>query len=372
MIHRILHIRADGSIENPIGGSVQVIKSYINYTESQEINNYLMLVCDTPQLGDVYLDFFDFPMDRVILIKDFTISSFLKISFWKKLKKVIQENSIDLIHSHAYKADVIAVILGWITNRRIISTVHGYNPASPSAKSNIIWFFFRNIWYLFDQVILVSKSLLSIPIFKRLNNKGKVRIVENSLPLSSPRKKVIPQQGDQFRLVSIGRLSYEKNQILLCEALAVIAPERNFKCYLVGDGPERNNIEEFIHEASLQDHIELVGFQRDTSTYYDLADVVVIPSLHETSSLVMLEAIAAICPIIASRIGLMKELLSDGAGLLFENNNKLDLIEKINFAMDHPDELKQIAKEAHQIVQDRFSMEENYKGLISIYDQAID
>lgn len=372
MKRRILHIRADGSINNPVGGSVQVIKSYINATESHHIENYLLLVCDTVQLGDVYIDFFDLPKNKVILIADFSTRSFFRLSFWKKLRNIINLNGIELIHSHAYKADFIAILLGWITNKRVISTVHGFNPASPSLKSKVIWFFFRNIWYLFDKVILVSKTLLSIPIFDRLNKKGKIEIVENSIltPLNINKRSQL--SGDPFTLVSIGRLSYEKNHILLCEALANLPTEREFKCYLVGDGPQRKRIEKFIAKFNLQDSIVLVGFQQDTSIYYGLADVVVIPSLNETFSLVMLEAMSLSCPIIASRIGQMNDLLRDGAGMLFDNNNKFDLIDKIQYAMDHPDELKQIAEKALHIFQKHFSSRDNYRKLISIYDHLID
>jgi glycosyltransferase involved in cell wall biosynthesis len=194
---------------------------------------------------------------------------------------LINENRIDIIHSHSYKADFITVLIKWLSGKKIVATIHGFNPASVSIKSRLIWIFFRYIWLFFDQVILVSEVMLKIRIFKLLDKLGKVNIIENFIPELPLRQSTNDLENKIFTIVSIGRLAYEKNQILLCKALKLISTERNFQCYLVGDGPERKKIKKYINEEGLNERIKLVGFQSDVVIYYGCADVVVIPSLYE-------------------------------------------------------------------------------------------
>jgi L-malate glycosyltransferase len=363
---RVLHVRADISAVNPIAGSIRMIKNYIHLSDQAVVEPYILLVCKEKESGEILRNFFQIPAERLLLIANFSNHDLFKITFWKKIICFIKKNRIDIIHSHSYKADFITILLKIFIDKKIISTVHGYNPASNRIKSRIIWFFYKHIWYLFDYTILVSEALLGINTFKRLNQQGKLVVAPNFIPeFSTTRKKT--HRNSIFTIICIGRLSYEKNQILLCKAIKEITPHNNIKCLLIGDGSERANIERYIEKAGIQEYVYVCGYKENVITYYQEADLLVIPSLSEGLPLVLLEAMSLKCPIVAANIGQMGKILPDGNGLLFEKNNHEDLAKVISFSMDNEEKLGKMADNAYKYYKEHFSVEAGISVVYSVY-----
>jgi glycosyltransferase involved in cell wall biosynthesis len=78
-------------------------------------------------------------------------------------------------------------------------------------------------------------------------------------------------------------------------------------------------------------------------------------------------------PVIASRIGALAELVEEGVtGLLFEPGNAVDLSHKMQWAMDHADEMRRMGLAARDHYVNYFTAEKNYEQLLSIYRDAID
>ncbi len=366
MNRRILHIRADTDALNPIEGATRMIQNYIHYADCAGFESYLLLICSGP---DAQRAFTGIPPERLLLITDFSNRSLLKFSFWKKIISFIQENCIGILHSHSYKADLIAVMLKPFTRSRIVSTVHGYNPASERLKSRLLWQVYRNLWYFFDHVIVVAPAMLKIPVFKRLNKLGRITIVRNFIPGFSGIKRRPTPSGSPFTFLCIGRLSAEKNQILLCQAIKELHPGRELRCVLVGNGSQRAQIEQYITENNLDQQIILAGFQPEVLPFYLQADALVIPSLFEGLPLVLIEAMSLKCPVIAVDIGEIHDLLKDDSGLLFKRDSLESLVEKLCYAMDHPKELKTMAEKAYTIYQEIFSPADSARALLAVYER---
>jgi len=345
-----------------------MIKNYISYSNPSVVDNYILLICNNRELGGLLKSFFEMPDGKVLLLCDYSNRSLLKASFWKKITTFIRKNQIDIVHSHVYKADFIALILKLLLGIKIVSTVHGYNPASNRLKSRVIWLFYRMIWFFFDKVILVSEAMLGIGIFSRLHKKGRVDVMRNFIP--EFQASYVGQERDNplFTIICIGRLAYEKNQMLLCKALSRLESQAEFQCLLIGDGPERPGIERFVMESNLQGKIKILGFEWDVFRYYQMADVCVIPSLHEGLALVMLEAMSQKCPIVAADISEIHVALKDGNGLLFERDNPDDLARKIRFAMKNTQDLALMAEKAYLTFKERYSVDASIRVLHSVYE----
>jgi glycosyltransferase involved in cell wall biosynthesis len=370
MPHHILHIRADTSSINPIEGVIRVIKNYIHYSDSSDFESKLLLISQDLTQNDIENYFTDIRPEQLLLIGGFSNRDLFTITFWKKLIRLVKDNHIEILQSHSYKSDLITLFLKLFTNTKIISTVHGYNPASDRVKSRIFWGFYRKLWYFFDHIIVVAQAMLEIPVFKRLNQHGKVSVVQNFLsefPVSNGHQDIFT---DSFTIICIGRLAPEKNQILLCQALKEIQSEKTFKCFIIGDGPERTKIEHYVRFANLEQQIELTGFQSDVLSYYQKADVLVIPSRYEGLPLSLLEAMSLKIPIIATDIGEIHSILQDGKGLLFERDNLSDLVDKLSFAMVHQRELAQMAEKAFNFYQDNFSPQASIQALLNAYEDV--
>ena len=120
---------------------------------------------------------------------------------------------------------------------------------------------------------------------------------------------------DDVRVVlAVGRLSSEKGHIDLIEGTALLRTAdaaAQFRVVIVGDGPERKMLESRLQELGLGDHVLLVGQQHNVRPYYAIADILVLPSHSEGSPNVLLEAMAAGVPIVATAVGGTVELVCD-------------------------------------------------------------
>ncbi len=115
-------------------------------------------------------------------------------------------------------------------------------------------------------------------------------------------------------LLSVGRLSHEKGHADLIKAFAIIrksAPSAALRLVVVGDGPERPQIEGLCRSLGLEETVILAGQQDDVNPYYALADVFVLPSHSEGSPNVLLEAMAAGVPVVATAVGGIPEIVTN-------------------------------------------------------------
>ena len=152
--------------------------------------------------------------------------------------------------------------------------------------------------------------------------------------------------GNYF--IYIGRLDYLKG----VNTLASVAASCSSKIKMVGDGPEydklsKNKNIEILHKKP---HEEIINYIKNCIA-------LVFPSiLYETFGLSIIEAFACGKPVIASRLGTMKELIEDGkTGLLFEPGNSDDLKSKIIWAVEHREQMKEMGKNARKEFEKKYT-----------------
>jgi glycosyltransferase involved in cell wall biosynthesis len=169
----------------------------------------------------------------------------------------------------------------------------------------------------------------------------------------------------------VGRLSPEKGVQTLLRAWRSL---RGVPLKIVGDGPLRAEVEAFVRREGLTE-VELPG-RRPREEVFRLmqeARVLVFPSeWYEGFGMTIAEAFACGLPVIASRLGAMAEIVDDGrTGLLFEPGNPQDLAAKVEWAWNHPNKMKEMAREARREYEEKYTAERNYEMLMAIYQQAI-
>ena len=116
-------------------------------------------------------------------------------------------------------------------------------------------------------------------------------------------------------MLSVGRLSQEKGHADLLEALALLRkaePAADFRVVIAGEGPERGRLERLRKYLGLDGMVLLPGQQADVRAFYGLANMVALPSHSEGSPNVLLEAMSAGLPIVATNAGGIVEIASDG------------------------------------------------------------
>jgi glycosyltransferase involved in cell wall biosynthesis len=104
-------------------------------------------------------------------------------------------------------------------------------------------------------------------------------------------------------IVSLGRLHPVKGHRHLLEAIDELVNSRghsDLTLHLIGDGPERVPLEQFVHARGLTEHVDFVGFVQNPFPYLKHADLYCLPSLYEGLPLALVEALACRVPVIAT------------------------------------------------------------------------
>ncbi len=168
-------------------------------------------------------------------------------------------------------------------------------------------------------------------------------------------------------ILTVGRLSKEKGQADLLRAFAQLHQrDASLRLMFVGDGPERISLELLTDELKVRDVVRFAGQQADVRPYYAIAGVFALPSESEGSPNVLLEALAAGVPVVASRVGGIPEMVEDGTeALLVPARDVQALGQALQRALTDT-ELRRKLRDAAPAVVSRHSPEEYFRSIRSI------
>ena len=174
-----------------------------------------------------------------------------------------------------------------------------------------------------------------------------------------------PAGGNRKGFLFVGRLSPEKGVDVL---VAAVKETKGVNVRVAGSGTESTKLENV-------EGLYALGALPSARIHEEMnkAIAVVVPSIcFETFGMVAVEAFASATPVIASRIGVLPNLVTDGiTGLLFEPGNASDLSQKLLWAQQHPDQMAQMGRNARTLYEAKFTAEQNYRQLMVIYEDAI-
>ena len=177
-------------------------------------------------------------------------------------------------------------------------------------------------------------------------------------------------------ILSVGRLSKEKAHIDLLAAfkrLRETNPEINCKLIIAGDGPERARLEAAAESFGLKERIVFTGQVRNVQTFYAAADVFALPSHSEGSPNVLLEAMAAQLPIVATAVGGVPEIVEDNvSALLVPSNDSPALAVTISRLLTDSELARRLTTNASALVITKHSPEQYVRSLVEIYQAVID
>ena len=159
----------------------------------------------------------------------------------------------------------------------------------------------------------------------------------------------------EFLLAHLSNFRPVKRVGDVVEVFARIARQLPARLLLIGDGPDRSLAEHLARQYGVRDRIHFLGKQDNVNELLPLADLMLMPSEMESFGLAALEAMASSVPAIATRVGGVPELISDGVdGRLFPVGDVEAMAAAAIDLLGHPDELASMAVRARKTAQDRF------------------
>jgi glycosyltransferase involved in cell wall biosynthesis len=176
----------------------------------------------------------------------------------------------------------------------------------------------------------------------------------------------------EFTILFVGRLVEVKGVEYLIEALSKLSKDEiHFKALIVGDGPLKPELESYVANNDLNSKVEFCGWvdKSKLEEYYSVADVFVGPSLQEAQGIVFVEALATGTPVVASRVGGIIDIVTEGKnGYLVPAKSSRLLYEKLKLIIDDKDLLKKLSKSSRQEAKKKFSWDvvsEKYIKILS-------
>lgn len=174
-----------------------------------------------------------------------------------------------------------------------------------------------------------------------------------------------------FFVASIGSLKPIKNQRLLLECMRRIKTSgnrNNIKVLLIGEGRDSTTLKEFVENNELSDTVLFLGERNDIPELLSVIKVLVLTSINEGMSNVVLETMSSGVPVIAAKSPGISEFLQDGiTGFTFEQNNAVELEEKITMLANNLALWKEISDNAKKNVHDNFSIAQMVSSYESLY-----
>ena len=174
-------------------------------------------------------------------------------------------------------------------------------------------------------------------------------------------------------LLCVGRLSQEKGHADLIGAISILRrsdPKLKFKLLLVGDGPERQSLERAISALGVNDQVRLAGQVSDVAPYYAIADLIAMPSHSEGSPNVLLEAMAAGVPVVATNVGGVPEIATaEENALLVPARDPIHFAEALRRVLTQPDVATKLSANAAARAAD-FTPASYARSVIRIYQDV--
>jgi glycosyltransferase involved in cell wall biosynthesis len=322
----------------------------------------------------------------------------------KALKRLLNSTSIDLAHMHIYYGQLTSSILKPLRDEGIpiVQTLHEYKIVCPvytllsngeicqSCNGREFW---RATVKRCNQGSLsrsalstvesyVSKAFGSVDKvchFIAVSNFQREKVIELGVPEEKittvhnfiDTRNIVPnyKQGSYF--LYLGRLERVKGIRTLVEAAAKI---RDVPILIVGDGTVRPELEKLIEKRKL-DHVHLLGFKQGEELEIIIKDCIclIAPSeWYETFGLTLVEAFAHGRPVIASRIGGMTEIVSNGEdGFLVPPGNILALRERMIWMAENRRQAVDLGVSGRQKVETQFNPEVHYQKTMEVYKKVL-
>ena len=300
-----------------------------------------------------------------------------------KLSEYIKKNNIDLVNFHGAKGNFLYCIIKKTINVPAVVTIHSdYRYDFLNNKFKKIFYTPLSIMGLksFNNYICVSKHLKDLT--DKDGFKGNKFVVNNGVDFNSfcnknqsliDKHSLNIEEGD-FIFTMVARMHPIKNHRNTIKAFYKLSQEfNNIKLILLGDGEERQYIENKIEELNIKDKVKILGFKSNVKDYIKISDITILTSFSEGGAppIAILESGALKVPIIASRVCDIPDIINDSNGYLVDPNSVEDIYNKMKESYLNKDNLKDLGSKLYEDILNRYSMDKFHESYYKHYKSIL-
>ena len=304
----------------------------------------------------------------------------------KRLANLFEQYEIDIVHAHQCTPYFYSSLARWRKkNPKILLTEHGrFYPDVVSWKRRLV----NQFLYRRDDILTAVGQRVKDALQKKEGYPGKrIQVIyngidpdvydnlrsanENDTRESVRREFNIPD--DAFTIIQVARLDKikdHKTALRTYGALKQTVP--NVRLLIVGDGPERDFIEQRIHHHNLQDGVIMTGARSDVSRLLKGADAFLLTSLSEGIPVTFLEAMAARLPIVTTDAGGCKEVVVNGqTGFVAPVGNPMSLAKALHLLATEPKLSARLGEAGRARLLEMFTQRQMHDAYRRMYEQML-
>ncbi len=288
------------------------------------------------------------------------------------VRRLIRKENINIINTHSSKDSWIATIGARLSGRRhaIVRTRH----LAIGIKKSLTY------TLLPDKIVTVSEFVRRLFIEQGIQP-DKVVTIHSGIDL----REFDPLKTDNTLrketgissaapvIVMVAILRFDKGHYYFVHAAKkVLKKFPDAKFLIVGEGPQRANIEGYINEFGLNGNVLMLGLRGDIPRILASANLYVIPSLREGMGQSTMEAMSMGLPVIASNVGGLPELVIDNqTGILIPPKDISALAEAIIELLSDKEKSERLARCAQQSIKDNYAIEKTVDRTLNLYAELL-
>lgn len=325
--------------------------------------------------GDLYPNF---QQSEVVLHK--LTSNGDKFTYIRKLRRLLTENKIEIVHSHQPLDAFYAYLACLGTNIKIVLTFHGYDYGNGKMASLITNFIIHrtnsNIFvsdyvkkYYTDKYQLKNRS---ITLYNGVGQKKSTSKIDTNLRTDFFINK------SSLIIGMVGNFVQVRDPLTICRFLNLVKLKGiEFHFFFIGAKNEQEpyRYDEcyiYCQENNLSNNVTFLGSRNDVPSILKQLDAFIYSTAHDTFGIAVVEAMMAGIPVFVNDWEVMNEITENGKyAHVYQSKNEEDLLIKFKDFLDNRNVYKQKAIENAEIIKEKYSIHKHLLGLQKIYHDLI-
>ena len=291
-----------------------------------------------------------------------------------QLYRYLRRHPCDIVHTHIAKAGLLGRLAARLAKIPfVLHTYHGTPNEWIGDGTSARLFRGTERWVSTrtDMLIAVSEAVRGEISAMGIGSASRWRVIRNGIsPIFRSESLPSPAQRNKAQLLAVGSLTEEKGYDVVLRALPTIASSHpDVELVFIGDGPLKASLQALANDLNVASRVRFIGVVADVRPWLRQSTLLVAPSLSEGLGMAVVEAMAMECPVVASRVGGLVEVVVHGeTGFLVQAGHVPLLAQQVVELLSSPEERVRLGANGSRHVQANFTRDRPIAQLQELYE----